>query len=696
MTRLFLSVVNMSISASAVILAVLLARFALQKAPKKYSYLLWAVVGFRLAVPGSLKSALSLFNLKLFSPAAPGAALETAQAPAVPVPLHPAALEDIPAVSQSRPLAPDAAVNIAPTEPAAQALPFDWAAFFAGLWLAGMLLLALWAVAGEARLRRSVAAATRYEGRVWQSEQVRSPFVLGLVRPQIYIPYGLPDRALDYVLAHERCHLRRKDPLFRRIAFVLLMVHWFNPLAWLSFCLMGRDMELSCDEKVLQNGRVDAAEYCGTLLAFAANRRHFAAAPLAFGETGVKSRIKNALSWKSPKRTVTLTAALLTLLVLTACGLDPKTPLGTQSAPVPVSDRNETGFYTIERLDPAGAQLRFVDCVREVDRPLCEKEGCTHSGPDCPAFVQLDSEFEDLPTVLAAGDTVLLLRNLTGMGSTPIQRIQKWSPEEGLATIYETEEEETLPWPFLDTEAAYCVQEGRLLFTTDILSMNSGVTTRLHALVLDTGRDEILWEASGQAGSTVLAGTVPGGLVLLRGHHGMVFEDGAAYETLDLETLKPELFYEPQKDEWTKSDSKGLWVLSEKARTLRRIPFDKSPEQAIPLKEGWNAVFSESADKIRMFDPHVENWLGAVCADDTSQGVLLNVQTGEAKPCTTEIEGPLDVRWWSGEKLAVPFYDPEDPGQIRYAFIRPQDYLNGNPEFRPIPRKDRQKADLDL
>ncbi len=698
MTRLFLSVVNMSISASAVILAVLLARFALQKAPKKYSYLLWIVVGFRLAVPFSLKSALSLFNLKLLSPAAPGAVREMTVSPTVPVSPLPAAPEGIPAISPSQPLSPNLAGNITPIEPAVQTLSFDWAAFFAGLWLVGMILLALWAVVGEVRLRRSVATATRYEGNVWQSEHVRSPFLLGLVRPRIYIPYGLPDQARNYVLTHERCHLHRGDPLFRRIAFALLMVHWFNPLVWLSFCLMGKDMELSCDEKVLQNGQVDATGYSSTLLAFAANRRHFAAAPLAFGETGVKSRIKNALNWKSPKLTVTLTAALI-LLVLASCGLDPLSPLTKQSAPLPVTDRNATGFYTIERLDNTSAQLRFVDCVHGVDHPLCEKEGCTHSGPDCPAFVQLDSEFEDLPTVLVADDTVLLLRNLTGMSTTPNQRIQKWSPEEGLTTLYETEYDETLPWPFLDTETPYYVQEGKLLFTTDILTMNSGATTRLHALALDTGRDETLWKVSGQTGSTILAGGISNGLVLQRSQRGMAFEEGVTYEKLDLTTRKLETLYESPKGEWIQSDSEGLWVLSQDHQTLVRIPFDGSQEHSFPLNEVWDTVFNESTDKIMMFQTHVGNWLRFVRMDDSSESVLFHAETGEVQPCAMDAADSASsdfVRWWSDEKLVVPFYDPEQPEQISYAFMQSEDYLNGQAELTPIPRQNKQESNLGL
>ncbi len=690
MTQLFLSAVNMSISASAVILAVLLARFALQKAPKKYSYLLWAVVGFRLAVPFSLKSALSVFNLKLFSAAAPGAALETTVHLTVPASPLPAASEGIPAISPSQPIAPDLAVNITPIEPSVQTLTFDWAAFFAVLWLVGMILLALWAVVSEVRLRRSVATATHYEGNVWQSEHVRSPFLLGLIRPRIYIPYGLSDQALNDVLTHERCHLHRGDPLFRKIAFALLLVHWFNPLVWLSFCLMGRDMELSCDEKVLQDGHVDAAGYSRTLLAFAANRRHFAAAPLAFGETGVKSRIKNALSWKSPKRTVTLTAALITLLVLAACGLDPRAPIAAKAPPLPVTDRTETGFYTIERLDNTSAQLRFVDCVQGMDHPLCEKEGCTHSGPDCPAFVQLDNEFEDLPDVLAAEDTLLLVRNLTGMGSTPNQRIQKWSPEEGLTTLYQTEDEETLPWTSPGSEAAYYVQDGRLFFTVNNLSMNSGAAFRLMALNLATGSTEVLWEAEGQRGNTWLVGAAPdGGLVLQSIEGSGPFDEEISYERFDLESRGLKKVYESPKGEWTQADSDGLWVLSADQKTLTRIPFDGSRTSSFPLDKVWKAFPEEkSAGKMMLFNTRMDNWLRLIRADGSNE-LLFEPQTGRVQLWKLEDVGDTGtafVRWWGDQKLAVPFYDPEQPEQISYAFMREEDYLNGQANFDPIPR----------
>ena len=173
------------------------------------------------------------------------------------------------------------------------------------------------------KLSQHMADAVLWQGNVYQSVRVRSPFILGFIRPKIYIPFGLDEDTRCHVLAHEGCHLKRRDHLTKLFAFLLLAVHWFNPLCWLAFALMSRDMEMSCDEKVLAQAGNIRKQYSASLLSFAANRRLPLPSPLAFGETGVKGRIQNVLKWKKPKAWITVGATGLAFLVLAACAVNP-------------------------------------------------------------------------------------------------------------------------------------------------------------------------------------------------------------------------------------------------------------------------------------------------------------------------------------------------------------------------------------
>jgi len=199
-----------------------------------------------------------------------------------------------------------------------------WTAVGSILWLAGVVVLLLWAIVSVLVLRHRMKKATRQEKGVWACENVRSPFILGIFRPRIYIPYGLSEDALHYVLAHERCHIRRLDHIIRPVSFLVLTLHWFNPLVWLGYILMGRDMEMSCDERVLAMEEDVRADYSRTLLTLAASRRFLTLNPLAFGETGVRQRIRNILSWKKPAVWITVTAVVVCLVVIFACAANPQ------------------------------------------------------------------------------------------------------------------------------------------------------------------------------------------------------------------------------------------------------------------------------------------------------------------------------------------------------------------------------------
>ncbi len=312
MEAIFISVINMSIAASWVIAAVLAARLLLQRAPKKYAYWLWAAVGFRLVIPKSLTLPISLFGL-----------LGRRSDPMTFVPADIGMMAD-PAIDTAIPPL-DAAVNaiLPPASPITSANPLQiWLAVGTLLWLAGVIVMLLWAILSSVRIGWRMQKATKLDEGVYQSENVRSPFVFGLIRPRIYIPYSLEGEALSCVLAHERYHIAHRDYLVKPFAWLLLSIHWFNPLCWLAFRMMGRDMEMRVDEAVLEGG-CDRKIYSSTLLALAANRRILMPGLSGFGESSVSRRIGGILNWKKPGRAAGILSMMLVVLIAVSCASDP-------------------------------------------------------------------------------------------------------------------------------------------------------------------------------------------------------------------------------------------------------------------------------------------------------------------------------------------------------------------------------------
>ena len=298
MERIILCVLNMSLSAAVVIAVVLLARLALRRAPRKWSCLLWLAPAFRLLCPVSFRASFSLFQLR---PPAGGSGS-----------------------GQEFTYLPRLAAF-----PAAGAAARNGTGELGGLltaavvlWCLGAAALVIYAFVSSLRMKERLADAVLLEGNIYETDRIDAPFLLGLWHPRIYLPAGLSGERLRCVLSHERVHLRRRDHWIKLLAFLLLTVHWFNPLVWLAFFLLSRDMEMSCDEKVLAEEGSSAGEYSHSLLSFAAPRR-FPLGPLAFGETGVKKRIQNALRWKKPHSWVTLAALLLVIAVTVICAANP-------------------------------------------------------------------------------------------------------------------------------------------------------------------------------------------------------------------------------------------------------------------------------------------------------------------------------------------------------------------------------------
>ena len=236
MSELFLKIVNMSISASWIVVAVLALRFCLKKAPKWVNVLLWGIVAVRMVFPFSIESVLSLIpSAETISPT-----IMMEQTPSVQtgVPVLNHVIN--PVISGSLTPAPGASAN-----------PLQiWIPVLAWIWLFGIAALFLYSAVSYWCLRRKVCEAVILRGNIYQSEKVCSPFVLGIIKPKIYLPYHMDSREMDHVIAHEQTHIRRKDHLWKPLGFLLLTIHWFNPLMWLSYILLCRDIELACDERL--------------------------------------------------------------------------------------------------------------------------------------------------------------------------------------------------------------------------------------------------------------------------------------------------------------------------------------------------------------------------------------------------------------------------------------------------------------
>lgn len=315
MSELFLKIVNMSISATWLVLAVLVLRFALKKAPKWSHVLLWGLVGFRLLCPFTLESALSLI---------PSSQTISPEIMLDPTPEIHTGIESV-----NRVVNPVLSEAFAP-EPIASANPLQILIPIAAIiWCIGMAVMVLYTLLTYWRLRRRVRLAIRVKGNIYLSEAVSSPFVLGIFRPRIYLPYHMAELDRYHVIAHERTHIRRKDHWWKPLGFALLTVHWFNPLLWLAYVLLCRDIELACDEKVVGNMRPEQrANYSQALLNCSIDRRSIAACPLAFGEVGVKERVRNVLRYRKPAFWVILIAVIVCIVVAVCFLTDPVTDPG--------------------------------------------------------------------------------------------------------------------------------------------------------------------------------------------------------------------------------------------------------------------------------------------------------------------------------------------------------------------------------
>ena len=309
-------ILNMSLTASVAIVFVLLLRLLLKKAPKVISYALWGVVLIRLLCPVSIESGLSLFGL--FDTPTAHMTERTSAVEYIPSNIvhteYPEVVLPVPGIGEAITEALPQGEEQLRADP--MEAPMSIATY---VWMGGILVMATYGIVTYLRLRRKLQTASPLRENIWLADGIESPFVMGLIRPKIYLPSAMEEREQSYIILHEQHHIRRLDHIVKALAFVALCIHWFNPLVWVAFILSGKDMEMSCDEAVVRKlGTEIRADYSASLLSLATGKRIIAGMPLAFGEGNTKGRIRNLANWKKPAFWVVL-VAVIACVVLAVC-----------------------------------------------------------------------------------------------------------------------------------------------------------------------------------------------------------------------------------------------------------------------------------------------------------------------------------------------------------------------------------------
>lgn len=349
MAAVFLKLLNLSISASWLVLAVLVLRLVSKRSPKWINVLLWGIVALRLVLPFSIESALSLIpSAETVSPAV----VQFAPAPTITSGVSVIDNAVNPSLSEHFSAAPLASVNPL----------YVWTYLAGWVWLIGLGAMLLYALVSYLRLRRRVSVSFCVRENIYLCDAISSPFILGVVKPRIYLPSGLDEVQRQNVLSHERAHLARRDHWWKPLGFALLAVYWFNPVLWLAYALLCRDIELACDERVIRTMDESAVKtYSTVLLACSMPRKAVITCPLAFGEVGVKERVRNALRYKKPAFWV-IAASVAVCVVVAVCFLtNPRTD--TDAAGLVGFHREQVTYADVT--DESGAQPSSVQLTAE-------------------------------------------------------------------------------------------------------------------------------------------------------------------------------------------------------------------------------------------------------------------------------------------------------------------------------------------
>ena len=420
MAAVFLKLLNLSISASWLVLAVLVLRLVSKRSPKWMNVLLWGIVALRLMLPFSIESALSLI------PSAETLSQEVVRFD--PAPTITSGVEFIdnavnPSLSESFAAAPLASVNPL----------YVWTYLAGWVWLIGLAAMLLYALVSYLRLRRRVSVSLCVRENIYLCDAISSPFILGVVKPRIYLPSGLDEVQRQNVLAHEQAHLARRDHWWKPLGFALLAVYWFNPVLWLAYTLLCRDIELACDERVIRTMDESAVKtYSTVLLACSMPRKAVITCPLAFGEVGVKERVRNALHYKKPAFWV-VAASVAVCVVVAVCFLT-NPPTDTDAAGLVGFHREQVTYADVT--DESGAQPSNVQLTAEetdavyalLDALQYKRLGAASAMEDCYARLYFISAAGERCEIMLS-EREMLVNPITGGKTARLYELHSGSAE---------------------------------------------------------------------------------------------------------------------------------------------------------------------------------------------------------------------------------------------------------------------------
>lgn len=381
LSQIFLTFLYKNMTVSVVIIAVLLARFLLRKMPKKYSYILWSIVGIRMIFDLPFATNISVFNL-FRGFAKRSSTMDTMLAGSRKTNLQ-RATDVLNTIGTSETSTAHASSNTAANAVTHTLTTSQMVLGILGLlWLIVVALFVAYGIYSYVKCRmlvrtaviaRDITSATHKEkasASVWECDRIPSPFVLGIIRPRIYIPFRMPKQEQAYILAHEQCHIRRLDPLWKLIAFLLLAVYWWNPLVWCAFFYLVRDMEMSCDEAVIEQfGNEIKQGYSNSLLSFAMERHPYSFAPIAFGEGDAGRRIKNVLNFKKPQTWAAILVIVLLVVVGVSCLTNGKDKISSDvTSDLKNSQIQQPAVETTEALTDSDNSSTAQESLQSVDQ----------------------------------------------------------------------------------------------------------------------------------------------------------------------------------------------------------------------------------------------------------------------------------------------------------------------------------------
>lgn len=420
MAAVFLKLLNLSISASWLVLAVLVLRLVSKRSPKWMNVLLWGIVALRLMLPFSIESALSLIpSAETVSPAV----VQFDPAPTITSGVNIIDNAVNPSLSEHFAAVPTANVN-----------PLYAGAYIAGwAWLIGLAAMLAYALVSYLRLRRRVSVSLRVRENIYLCDAISSPFILGVVKPRIYLPSTLDEVQRQNVLAHEQAHLARRDHWWKPLGFALLAVYWFNPVLWLAYALLCRDIELACDERVIRDMNETAIKtYSTVLLACSVPRKAVVACPLAFGEVGVKERVRNALRYKKPAFWIVAASAVVCIVVAVCFLTNP--PTDTDAAGLVGFHREQVTYADVT--DESGAQPSNVQLTAEetdavyalLDALQYKRLGAASAMEDCYARLYFISAAGERCEIMLS-EREMLVNPITGGKTARLYELHSGSAE---------------------------------------------------------------------------------------------------------------------------------------------------------------------------------------------------------------------------------------------------------------------------